>query len=81
MTYHIIFPGTSENCIRVSNIDLKFINKHEKTKSAVAKAGNLPPRQVAFRYSLYTEQKRSLLFIFQAPDTGGKDGLFILSVQ
>lgn len=81
MTYHIIFPGTRAKNIRVSVIDPKLTNKHEKTKSAIAETGNLQPGNVEFRYSLYTEQKRSFLFIFQSHDAGGKDGLFIISVQ
>jgi len=81
MTFHIIFPGNPANSIRVSDIDPKFANKLEKRQSAFAETGNPHPRKVEYRYNLYTEQKRSLLVIFQAPDAGGKDGLFILSVK
>lgn len=80
MTYHILFPGTPEKSIQVTDIDPKFTYKLETTKSLTVESENLPPRKVNFRYSLYTEQNRSLLLIFQAPVKGGKDGLFILSV-
>lgn len=81
MTYHIIFPGTRANSIRVSDIDPKFTNKHEKKKPSISETGKLHHQMVGFRYILYKEQKRSLLFIFQVQNAGGKDGLFILSVQ
>lgn len=81
MTFHIIFPGNPANSIRVSDIDPKFTNKHEKKKPSISETGKLHNQMVGFRYILYREQKRSLLVIFQAPDAGGKDGLYILSVQ
>ncbi len=67
-----IAPGSR---IRLEDFDPRFVDKHERKKSAQSKIEKLRRRMDELQFQLYAEQKRSLLICLQALDAGGKDGV------
>jgi len=75
MNYNKKFLITPGNSIRLSDFDPKFTGNHKNKKSAMPEIRKLKHRMDELQYSLYAENKHSLLIILQAPDAGGKDGV------
>lgn len=68
----LITPGSQ---VLLDDFDPQFTGKHEKKKTALREIGKLLRRMDKLQYSLFAEQKHSLLIIIQALDAGGKDGV------
>jgi PPK2 family polyphosphate:nucleotide phosphotransferase len=68
----LVTPGSQ---VHHDDFDPKFTGKNEKKKSALLEIEKLRRKMEELQYSLYAEQKRSLLIILQSPDAGGKDGV------
>ena len=73
------YPATP--AVLVAGADFQLVDiktdseKHIKSKDAAEKRRDkLRPRLAELQENLYAEGKRSLLLVFQALDTGGKDG-------
>lgn len=64
-------PGQS---LRLSQIDPDATGSYESREQARARLNKLHEEFAAGQEKLYAEGKHSLLIIFQAMDTGGKDG-------
>jgi polyphosphate kinase 2 (PPK2 family) len=76
MNYHNKFRVKPGQKIRLKDFDPQFAAKHEKKESALRKIEKLQKRMGELQFQLYAENKRSLLICLQAPDAGGKDGVW-----
>ncbi len=60
--------------IRLKNMDASDSGGYKVKEESLARLGELQEKLRELQDRLYAEDKRSLLLIFQAMDTGGKDG-------
>jgi PPK2 family polyphosphate:nucleotide phosphotransferase len=75
MNYSKKFLVTPGSQVQLDDFDPKFTGKNEKKKSALLEIEKLRRKLDELQYSLFAEQKRSLLIVIQALDAGGKDGV------
>ncbi len=75
MNFSKKFQVTPGRIIRLSDFDPKFTGNHKKKKSAIPETEKLEHQMDKLQYSLYAENKRSLLIILQGLDASGKDGV------
>ena len=66
-----VAPGKK---IRLKNIDAGDTGSYKSKDESLERVGQLQEKLRELQERLYAEDKRSLLLIFQAMDTGGKDG-------
>ncbi len=60
--------------VRLKSIDTGATGAYKEKEEPVERQKTIEKRLVALQTRLYAESKRSLLIVFQAMDTGGKDG-------
>ena len=67
----IVPPGTK---IKLKDYDPDYTGEYKQKGDAEKKLSGIKEQMIELQELLYTENKRSLLIILQAMDTGGKDG-------
>jgi polyphosphate kinase 2 (PPK2 family) len=60
--------------IRLKNIDASATGDYGSKEETLERLQSLQRRMAQLQEALYAEDRRSLLVVFQATDTGGKDG-------
>src|SRR5688572_6042414 len=66
-----VTPGKQ---IHLKNIDADDTGAYKSKEETLERLGQLQENLRELQERLYAEDKRSLLLVFQAMDTGGKDG-------
>ncbi|MBN1865548.1 MAG: polyphosphate kinase 2 family protein [Victivallales bacterium] len=67
----LITPGTK---VKLDRIDPEDTAEFKNKKAALKRLGQNKKQLAELQYSLYAENKQSLLIVLQALDAGGKDG-------
>ena len=75
MNYRERFRVKEESAVKLNKIDAGCTDKHTEQESALEEMKKYTQRLRELQYLLYAENKRSLLIVLQAMDTGGKDGI------
>jgi PPK2 family polyphosphate:nucleotide phosphotransferase len=75
MSYYKDFCIAPGRRVRLKDFDPQYADKHETKQPALTKIEHLRQRMEEMQYTLYADQKRSLLICLQALDAGGKDGV------
>jgi PPK2 family polyphosphate:nucleotide phosphotransferase len=75
MNYRKEFSIKTDEAVNLNNYDPDFTDNQETKKSALRKMGDLKTQMNELQFSLYAEQKRSLLICLQGLDAAGKDGV------
>jgi PPK2 family polyphosphate:nucleotide phosphotransferase len=68
----IVEPGTK---VKLSHINANYVDPDLTEENALKETEKLCKKLRKLQASLYSEKQRSVLFVLQALDTGGKDGV------
>jgi len=68
----IVAPGTN---VKLAELDPSFKDPKLSKEDALKDIEKLKAKSDDLQFRLYSEQKRSVLIVLQAPDAGGKDGV------
>jgi PPK2 family polyphosphate:nucleotide phosphotransferase len=68
----IVAPGAN---VKLNDLDPSFKDPNITKDQALKEIEKLKQKSDDLQFRLYSEQKRSVLIVLQAPDAGGKDGV------